>query len=321
MKLIVKEIHTTEYFCFPIIEIELNNSKELPNIITLNNRELEKYFEESYPNLLNFSHGLFDSLSENTIEKLETIFAINNDYINYKLWTYFLAISELDLPPIKRKTKTFNTSMNSSTIIDYFNNKTNTDIKDMLMKEYNSITKIFPFLNRTTNKISSYILLPKDVDTYLIHDNYNYKSHFQISYEVSVNNEIDLLYAFLDIVFSSKFRYYIKKCEQCKKFFITTKSDTKYCSRVDLKYNKSCSQLATVTRLQYGNLNEFQKVDKRVRAFFSRQADVVGRENVNEDFKQAYKTFKLNNPNRTAEQTISFLENYRKDYTSSLTKL
>lgn len=326
MKLIVNEIHTAENFSFPIIEIELNNSNKLPNLVILNDKDLEKQFlekefYETYPNILNFSHGLFDSVSKNVIEKLETIYSINNDYINYKLWTYFLAISELDLPPIKRKTKTFNTSINSNTIVNYFNNNTNTDITNMLIKEYTSITKTFPFLNRTTNKISSYLFLPKDVDTYLIYDNYNYKTNFQISYEVSVKNELELLYAFLDIIFSSKFRYYIKKCEYCHKFFITNKSDTKYCSRVDLKYNKTCSQLATKSRVKYGNLKEYEKVDKRVRAYFNRQQNKVGQENVNIDFLSAYDKFRKSNPNRTAEETIDFLENYRKNYTSSLTKL
>lgn len=323
MKMIVNEIHLTNNECVPNVEIELDNVNELPNIKVLNDKNIESSSNYKYPNLINFSHGFFDSLSPNTLNKLNDIFSINNDFINYKLWTYFVAMCELNIIPIKTKMKTYNSPLNNKILNDYFNNnKSHKNISQTLINEYKTISKTFPFLNRTTNKISKKLVLPNDVDTYLVHDTYlGYKASFLISREVITNNEIELLYAFLDIIFSSKYRYYVKKCDNCNSFFITTSTNTKYCNRIDTEYNRTCSELVIKNRLKYGNLQECEKVEKRVRSYFNRQQGKIGQECANIDFLSAYDNFKKSNPNRSAEDTIAFLENYRKNYASSLTKL
>lgn len=332
MKLIISEAHSVNNYCIPMVSIKLKNKKELPNIVILNDKKYEEENCLNYPNFVNFTYGFFDSLSTNTINKLNSIYSITEDYISSKLWTYFTLISELKLRPFKKINKHIYYQnlpnpldySNHLKIKKYFNKKTisknNNDNVDNIVKLFKSeldiVKRKFPFLNRSTTKVSDYLFFPYDVDIYLMYEmlSNGYNSTLIVSNEVEANNEIDLLYSFMDFIFSSKFNYYIKKCEQCGKFYISNKSDTKYCNRLDPK-NRTCKNLATKNRVKYGKLKEYAKVDKRVRAFFSRQDYTV-----NDQFLKDYSNFRNNNVDRTAEDTIQFLEKYRKDYEISLTK-
>lgn len=322
MKLIVSEIHTTDNKCVPMIEVELNDSSALPNITRLNDIDWEMYMEEQFPNLLNFTHGFFDSLNEDTLNKLNTIYSLDENFINYKLWNYFVAISGIEIPPIKKINKYLSKEYNHMDqyyIKKYFNNISDDDIRELLKSQYKIILKELPFLNRTTDKISTSLDFLNDNDSYFgLAMKSNSKTKFIISYEVEANNELELLYSFLDIIFSSKFRYYIKKCENenCKKFYITNKHTSKYCNRT------TCNKTILNGHKKYQYYSDCQKLDKNIRSFFNSQDDDVYR-----TFLIIYDDFRQKNRNRTEDDTIHFLNNikcayskYKKDNPNATTQ-
>lgn len=283
MKLIYDEIYGTngsKSIVIPTLKIILNNDEDniLPNIS-------EKLIQDdgfTFANLP-FNEGIFGYLSETTINKLHSLLSFSfkmfgNQYINRDIWKPFLFTSNIRLLPIK---KTIN-----SNITNLRNSKFTKDDKQLKVEQYyknknipldNSIASLqFDLYSKMrneliTNKINNTdklrlrykIRVPKNefLDVIDIMSVGYWNGDISISYEIDFTNELDLLYSFLDCLFSSEYNYKIKQCNKCDKFFITLKSDHLHCP--------TCLRIHTKERKQKHENQNIIKLERKINSLYN----------------------------------------------------
>jgi hypothetical protein len=213
--LIIKycEIYYKDGNCVPYLELGYDKNSKLPNLKAISKNMNEDRYISFFVNL---KYGFFDSLSKQTIDILDDIFiSTKQTYLNKKIWSKYLKDNFPKVPTMEIKP-----------IIASTNNiKRNNKNNDWVLKP------ILIFPNDTEmEEIYNHSEFPQL--------NINYKiSHITLS----VENEEELLYTFLYIIFNSDFSYDIIKCNNCQKYMLATKSDTEYCERI-YKNNLNCSQ-------------------------------------------------------------------------------
>lgn len=283
MKLIYNEIYTSDNACIPTLQLEYKINTVIPNLVAINieNEEIDYNIAS-----LNFSYGIFDSLSKPTLEKLEAILLFANkylgvDYINKNIWKPFLFTSEIIIPPIQKSINSFCKNLpnydnqNHYKIMNYYsdtecyeNNKLITfyidTITDIQNREYQLIENNMFILKPNEKNFKSLkhkykkIVFPNDVSVNIINaigNGFNLKTSpntpaITIRYECVIDNELSLLYTLLDLIFSSDYSFSIKKCKYCNKFYITTKTDNLYCSREHLIENEKFTCANVIAKLQ-----------------------------------------------------------------------
>lgn len=157
----------------------------------------------------------FDRLPKESIEELDKILNYSKqEYINEETWIKYSATHNIVIPKIgkrydKRVSK-YNTGEEEITLI-YNKNKKPRKLK------FDNANEFF-----NTNSLNLFDKLAKDNGA-----EYNLIVHRETIYQ----NEMELLYAFLDCLFSSSQRFYIRKCKYCKKYYIETLYSTPYCKR------------------------------------------------------------------------------------------
>jgi len=251
--------------CIPTLEIHYTESEKhiLPSLKAeiIENEDID--LNIAY---LNFSYGLFASLSENTINKLESMLNFSkkinhgSEYLNKDMWKPFLFTSSITLSPIKK-------SINSNISTFDGNKNKHKGTKAIFKSFYKDKDQLFIekyySASETIFDNNAYIiqnnLYKKLINNFFItgkkeKENKNLKRKYKMSfadninisiinimrngffngavnidYEIQFKTELELLYSFLDCIFSSEYKFHIKKCVKCKKFFITLKTDTKYC--------------------------------------------------------------------------------------------
>lgn len=285
MKLIYNEIYGTgkdRSVIFPTITIIFNdrNNNILPNI----NKELIQEDDGFYFAHLSFDDGLLNCFSEIAFNKLQSLlsFSVNmfgNRYISKDIWRPFLFTSNIKLLPIKKainqnitKLKGYEKFINEKkqsiihqyyydTNVPFDNNITSLQL-DLYKKMQN---EIITNDNNNTNKLRLRykVRVPKEnyIDVIDFMTVGRWGEVISISYEIEFDNELDLLYTFLDCLFSSEYNYKIKQCNKCNKFFITLKVDHLHCP--------TCRQIEIKSRKIKYESQEIVKLERKINSLYN----------------------------------------------------
>lgn len=203
---------------------ELNTKKELRPIISFG-KTLENN-ENSYYDTLTY----FDNLSTNTKKELDKIFEYSKNFskngLNKESWVRYLASYNITIPAMTKKIsrRTPKPTNGKDIFVNYAENEKN---KELIF--YNKDLILPKISNSNQNLFESLI---KDSDKGAIIDLILWR-------EGTCEDDIQLLYMVLDCLFSSSngYRYYIKKCEICKKYFLHHLPNKKCCSRIKFVYD------------------------------------------------------------------------------------
>lgn len=292
MEMIYSELYavnkkTNEYYCSPLLEITYI-SNDVDKAPKTNNGILEKYEDEDLYTLnISFFDTFFDGLSDNTIYRLDSILDFankynNHNYISKEIWKPFLYTSNIQCNQIQKVINThlkeitndsaknklyknYNAKDDNQKIVEqyYKNNKNEynksiatlqSNIYKKLSNEefYNKISFAQKYKIKPTNKsnLTALSLMRRGL----------FGGYMNIDYKFQFNNELELLYTFLDCIFSSDYNYKIKKCKNCNNYFITMDTRTKHCSH--------CTQEIIKYQKQNYEDNDIVKIERRVSRLF-----------------------------------------------------
>lgn len=292
MELIYSEIYGLNLenngYCIPTLEFYY--TEEERNLLPKSKYIIEE--KESDTNLytayIPFFDTFFDGLKETTISKLNSILEFANksnsvDYISREIWLPFLYTSNIEINNIKKNYNThllpiqndkekrplykkYNAkSKEQKEVEHYYRSKVavyNNDIANMQYKIYINLTKHFSNNIKPTlkEKYISKKAREKDLPILSIMKQGVYGGVMNIDYKFKFHNELELLYSFLDSIFSSDYNYKIKKCKQCHNFYITLNTNSKHCHYC----------LPTIKKLQKQNYEnkELIKIERRINQLF-----------------------------------------------------
>lgn len=229
------------------------------NLSTNNKNNI--YAVVDYKPIINFE-DFFDLLDDKTINTLNRLLefskAYNPDYISMQTWIYWLFCENVNIPPIAKQIFQLGKKDDMEMIYKYGGKNVKLDLdKKQLKSRMDNITK-----KDTKNK--TYIFTKKD-DANVSSSNIKCMTHthsknfyewkFKINSQkiATCSNNYELLYAFIDCLFSANNKFYIKKCNLCEKFYIATKSDNHYCKRKNLINDKyyTCANVAAILQKTY----------------------------------------------------------------------
>lgn len=197
-----------------------------------------------YVNKTQFNfYDLFDTIKNNNIliKELDNVFAFANklgyDYINESIWFQYLVVKQMEIPPISKKITTKIESHNNSgksINVNYIENKRSKEL-------YFNDSSDFLFSNKNIDLFHS------------ISKNGTSNYYICIIKKAIFNNTKELLFLFLDCLFSTQKPYCIKKCEYCNKYFVAIKTNTTYCNRTFKIKNSQvpCSQIKSFIQKTY----------------------------------------------------------------------
>ncbi len=243
---------------------------------------------------------LFDNIKDNNIfiKELDKVFLFANklgyDYINENIWFQYLFVKQIEIPAISKKLTTqikSHTDKGKSINIDYVENKRSKEL-------YFNDSSEFLFDNEKVDLFHS--ISKKGTSNYYI----------CIIKKATFNNIKELLYIFLDCLFSTQKPYCIKKCKYCEKYYVAIKTDTNYCDRI-FKIKNSyvpCSRIVSTIQKS----NEYKKYKKEEKIFlqelekakFCNENDIKDYKDYAKEHKQiCYKT-----------RDLSLLNNIIMDY-------
>lgn len=117
------------------------------------------------------------------------------------------------------------------------------------------------------------------------------------------NDEKDLIYNFLELLFTSKNTYSVLNCTNnfCNRYFVSNKSDTLYCSR--RTKNIPCYKIKELTKKKYENISIIEKIYRTTKSSLSSKKD----DSINE-YTQKYKDLK--DKNATEKEILLFLKGW-----------
>lgn len=274
----IKFIGDDKYYHLCVIKDNNNKINKLDNIY--NPKENTYCFDIQY--------ALFDNLSEEGIKYLEHIFEnIKNDgYINKNKWEFYkdknmynyyddgqdvfiepkqnISIPIFDFGKVDSRTtdrrngKTiFYVNDGLGNVIPYneneYNKKGKTGRKKIKKARFVKSTNDLKNLCKNLQNIYS----KKNMDLYI--------EDVQ-GYEVIVGNDVELIHAFLDMVFLFQVGFILRPCELCKQYFITETGAQKRCGR-KYKDDKTCAEYGGYIKKKYGELSKISSLENRVRSF------------------------------------------------------
>ena len=237
---------------------------------------------------------IFDLLDKFNTEFLNNILNYSKEfndfnYVDNRIWFSYLATSNIKIPPIEEQYRELKTFDKENIDISIQNNGRNINVllkEEDFSKNYNQ-THLYTskklFNSKTFNDKDNRIAKNLSMDKIGI---------IRIK-TIYYNTRYEFLLAFLHCVFSSKRKYYLKKCEMCGHYFIANKSDTKYCTNSIFIDNKlvTCAERSTILK--------------------KRQVYI----NINNKFKNKIQTIKKNN-----KYTDEYISNFKNDYKTEVKK-
>lgn len=198
----------------------------------------------------------FDRLPKEIELELEKILnSTNKEYINQEVWFSYAAIHNLVIPSIGKR-------------YDKRISKYNTKEENIsLIYSKNKKIKKLSFDNPTDFLVSKPLTL-FDKLAKNGHTQYDLILHKEANYQ----NDMELLYLFLECLFASHQTFYIRKCKYCKKYYVETLYSTPYCKRTYELKGKfvACGKIKSTIK----KTNEFTKFRTTYRNFLENQLSV-----------------------------------------------
>lgn len=255
MQLLYKECYDikTQTVC-PFIQIgySAEEKNNLPNFEIKYEYydELEELFILDIP----FSNGIFSNIKKSTKEIINTMFSFGltlskKNYINSNVWNYFLFSSNIQVAPIQRVIETRLTDKINKTDItpkdiiklqNYYSNHVD-DKKKNISESQLKISQLFydkySIKNDTNNIKLKYKMIKFDSknfnQAFLYEKEHN--ADMVITYSSFCKNELELIYSFLNIIFSTNYDYKLFTCFNCTNFFVDTHAsclNCHYCRKI-----------------------------------------------------------------------------------------
>lgn len=202
--------------------------------------------------------NIFDFIDKDAKLLLDKIYnsskEFNSGFIDNIVWLNYLTTSKIVLPPYQEQ---FVTNDNYDNIdIKIGRNGKSTTIN--LLKE--------KFNDNKLSKIRHRPLFPINKEDYLklnleIDENFYIVSKKIVYY----NDTIELLLSFMNCLFSTRRKYYIKKCDLCEKYYVTNKSDTHYCKRNNFhNRNITCSEYVAFMQKTYDYKSKYEPLNRKI---------------------------------------------------------
>lgn len=202
----------------------------------------------------------FDNLSNSISDELNKIFEYSKNFsrngIDKESWIRYMASYNITIPPMSKKVikRTPKFTDGKDVYVNYAENK-----KQQELVFYNK-DLIYPIIPNTNKNLFESIV--KDNDKGAIIDLILWK-------EGEYENDMQLLYMVLDCIFFSNVKYYIKKCEICKNFYIHNLPNKRGCYRVKFvyEYQTTCDK-ATNTFYQSKQYKSAMRKDIKYLKYF-----------------------------------------------------
>lgn len=200
----------------------------------------------NYVYYLNLEYDFFDILDEKSLNELDSIMNAFSEISNLndtqkKLWKKYKELFSNIKPVINTEIRNIKNLLKETNTID-LSLKKQTDTIDMAKKEKNMF------------------------DFYYDKEEKKVHKHPTIFSYIKFENEKDFIYAFLELLYASKNTYSILKCnnKKCNKYFVSSKSDTEYCSR--LENDKTCYDQNNIKNKKYSNLSDIETIYRTIKS-------------------------------------------------------
>lgn len=263
MQLLYKECYDikTKTIC-PFIQISY--SKEEQNIIPSFEIKYEYYDMQEDVFIIDvpFSNGIFSNITKRAKKIIDTIFSFSltltkKNYINSDVWSYFLFTSNIKINPIEKGIKTRLTDKINKSNIRYkdlvklqnYYSDFDDDKKENISNSQVQLSKLFYDSysikkdSKTDNIKLKYNMIKfnsKDFNQEFLNKKES-NADMIITYSSFCKNELELIYSFLNIIFSTNHDYKLFTCFNCGNFFVDTHAsylNCTYCRKVVQKEQK-----------------------------------------------------------------------------------
>lgn len=275
MQLLYKECYNikTKTMC-PFIQI--GYSEEEKNIIPKFEIKYEYYDtnEDIYIVDIPFSNGIFSNITKNTKEIIDTIFSFGitltkKNYINSDVWNYFLFTSCIPISSVQKGIETkFANKLNESNIRykdimklqNYYLGLEN-DKKGNISNSQLQLSQLFynsysTEKNRTTDNIKlKYKIIKFNSENF----NQEFLNQIEINADMIITyssfckTELELIYSFLNVIFSTSYDYKLFTCFNCNNFFVDTHAshlNCTYCRKIVNKDKKKTYDKKPIVMLE-----------------------------------------------------------------------
>ncbi len=221
-----------------------------------------------------FSNGIFSNITKKTKEIINTIFSFSltltqKNYINTDVWNYFLYTSGIKISPIQKNIETkFADKLNKSSMrykdiikLQNYYSELDDDKKENISNSLLELSKLFydnysiKEKNKTKNIKLKYKMLKFDSKNF----NQQFLNEIEknadmiITYSSFCKNELELIYSFLNIIFSTNYDYKLFTCFNCSDFFIDTHAsylNCPYCRKIVQKKQKENYDKKPIVKLE-----------------------------------------------------------------------
>lgn len=263
MQLLYKECYDikTKIIC-PFIQISY--SEEEKNIIPKFEIKYEYYDTQEGIFIVDvpFSNGIFSNITKRTKEIIDTIFSFSltltkKNYINSDVWNYFLFTSSIKINPIQKSIETrLADKINKSNIrykdiikLQNYYSSFDDDKKRSISNSQVQLSKLFYDSysikkdSKTDNIKLKYKMIKfnsKDFNQEFLNQKES-NADMIITYSSFCKNELELIYSFLNIIFSTNYDYKLFTCFNCGNFFVDTHAsclNCPYCRKIVQKEQK-----------------------------------------------------------------------------------
>ena len=242
--------------------------------------------ESLYTTYIPFFDTFFDGLTDNTIGKLQSMLDFANkynqkNYIDKSTWKSIIFTTNIKCNQIQKVVNThlekkidknnkhklyrkhYSKREDQQIVENYYNNTDmpyDKNISSLQTKIYNSLTPSFNNIYKPSFKQQYTLKMPNEIISLSLMRYGLYGGIMNIDYKFQFKNELDLLYTFLDCIFSSDYDYKVKQCKSCPNFFITLNNKNNNCP--------SCSkQIKKLQKMDYEN-KDIVKLERKVNQLF-----------------------------------------------------
>lgn len=264
-----------------------------------------------------FSNGIFSNITNKTREIIKSIFLFSftlnqKNYINSNAWNYFLFTSNIKISPIQKTIETrFDDKFDNSTIQyrdiinlqNYYSNLENNKDNNLSDIQLHLSKLLYDNYSTEENKSQNIKLKYKMIKFDSKDFNQNFFEKIEINADMVITytsfckNELELIYSFLNIIFSTNYDYKLFTCFNCGDFFIDTHANCvncPYCRKIVQNVQKKNYEQKPIVKLE-------NRIDAQ---YYNNYTSDEEREEYRKEKKIAKGKFK-NNENKLTEWYLS----------------